>query len=341
MTTDEYDDTTPLEYLITGLVILLFGLLYFLLNSDRREWSDVTDQAAVVAPALEKTDLGLYPALGLAAVPQTNPIKSAPESKPDVTADNATIAKMQAEQATLAADTNARLDDVTAALEQAKQEGLQAQEIIHQQGELERLQAEMITRQQQEIERLKATVAEREQELNQAERHAETLALAAQQEEKPLITPVITNNTNRLVFGLPDGSNVIVPDKGFEGALKEAMVRRRLHDPLHFDAIQFESGSARLSRVSNDQIKAVAALMNTYRDIRILIRGHTDNTGDVNTNSVLSLTRSVSMKEALTGLGIEPQRIKIEGVGQLEPIASNDTPEGRKQNRRIELILIE
>ena len=339
MTTDEYnDDTTPLEYFITGLVILLFGLLYFLINYGWDYWSNSSDRAILAAaPVLEEADTGIRSSLSLTPARDIKPEKSAPEVK----VDTAAVEKIQAEKAALEVESTERLQGVQTALKQAEQEGMQAQELIRQQGEKERLQAETIARQQQEIARLKAEAAEREHERAEAERIANELAQKQQEAEALSMQPVIVTDTDRLVFELPGGSNVIVPDDGFEGAVKDAMVKRRLNDPMHFDAIQFESGSARLSRASGDQIQAVAALMNTYKDIRILIRGHTDNTGGVNANSILSLTRSVSMKNALSDLGIDPQRIEIEGVGQLEPIASNDTAEGRKQNRRIELILVE
>jgi outer membrane protein OmpA-like peptidoglycan-associated protein len=85
----------------------------------------------------------------------------------------------------------------------------------------------------------------------------------------------------------------------------------------------------------------VAEQLKQHQDTKILIRGHTDNTGSAGRNSLVSLSRSDSMKEALVKLGVDAERIKIEGVGALEPIAANDTEEGREKNRRIELIVID
>ncbi|MEZ5477411.1 MAG: OmpA family protein [Thiolinea sp.] len=142
------------------------------------------------------------------------------------------------------------------------------------------------------------------------------------------------------MFLLPDGREVEIAGQGFESELKQALQNDRSLS-LIFDNVEFETGSSRLNARSRTQIEATAALLNTYPERQVLIRGHTDNTGDINTNSLLSLMRSDSMKNALVELGIDSKRIKIEGVGPLEPVADNNSAEGRRQNRRLELVIAE
>ena len=73
----------------------------------------------------------------------------------------------------------------------------------------------------------------------------------------------------------------------------------------------------------------------------VTIVGHTDSKGSESYNEKLSMRRAVSVKEKLLELGLSPDRIVgLEGRGELEPVASNETEEGRAQNRRIEFNLV-
>ena len=73
---------------------------------------------------------------------------------------------------------------------------------------------------------------------------------------------------------------------------------------------------------------------NPNTDVRII--GHTDNTGSDAVNNPLSLDRAASTRNCLTGRGIDGRRISIEGMGERQPIATNDTAQGRSRNRRVE-----
>lgn len=72
-------------------------------------------------------------------------------------------------------------------------------------------------------------------------------------------------------------------------------------------------------------------------DVRIV--GHTDNTGSDAVNNPLSLERAASTRNYLTGRGIDGRRIAIDGMGERQPIATNDTTEGRSRNRRVEIFV--
>ena len=72
-------------------------------------------------------------------------------------------------------------------------------------------------------------------------------------------------------------------------------------------------------------------------DVRIV--GHTDNTGSDAVNNPLSLDRAASTRNYLTGRGIDGRRIAIEGMGERQPIATNDTAQGRSRNRRVEIFV--
>jgi OOP family OmpA-OmpF porin len=74
-------------------------------------------------------------------------------------------------------------------------------------------------------------------------------------------------------------------------------------------------------------------------DLRLIIRGYTDNVGDPNTNLKLSVARANAVKEYLLARGVGVDRVFAFGYGETNPVASNDTEEGRRQNRRVELEL--
>jgi outer membrane protein OmpA-like peptidoglycan-associated protein len=88
---------------------------------------------------------------------------------------------------------------------------------------------------------------------------------------------------------------------------------------------------------AGDKIDAVAQLMKNHPESRVLIEGFTDDRGGNALNQRLSEQRARSVHEALVARGIDASRIEVAGRGPAQPVASNDTAEGRAQNRRVEL----
>jgi outer membrane protein OmpA-like peptidoglycan-associated protein len=86
-------------------------------------------------------------------------------------------------------------------------------------------------------------------------------------------------------------------------------------------------------------LNSVALVLKQYEKTMIDVVGHTDSTGSMQLNMQLSQARAASVGMYLQNQGILAQRIQTQGVGPQYPVASNDTPEGRAQNRRVELIL--
>jgi outer membrane protein OmpA-like peptidoglycan-associated protein len=100
--------------------------------------------------------------------------------------------------------------------------------------------------------------------------------------------------------------------------------------------VNFESGSAALTPDSYGILDEVVRSLQAYPEVRVEIRGHTDSQGPASFNLELSQRRADSVRQYLINAGIDPSRLVAMGVGEEEPIASNATPEGRLQNRRIE-----
>lgn len=109
---------------------------------------------------------------------------------------------------------------------------------------------------------------------------------------------------------------------------------------LTLDDVMFASGKAELASDAGQTIDNLAALLDNYPDRNVMIEGHTDSTGSAELNLDLSERRAQSVKIALLEKGISFDRIGAVGFGEDKPIADNETPEGRKQNRRVEIVIL-
>lgn len=102
------------------------------------------------------------------------------------------------------------------------------------------------------------------------------------------------------------------------------------------DGVQFDVGKATIRPESLPRLDSVVEYMTHKPSTRIEISGHSDNVGNPKTNKQLSEKRAQACRDYLASKGIEASRIDAVGFGDERPIASNDTDEGRQQNRRIE-----
>ena len=103
--------------------------------------------------------------------------------------------------------------------------------------------------------------------------------------------------------------------------------------------ILFDTNSATIKPESDPVVNEIAALLKNRPDLQLLVVGHTDTEGGFDYNLNLSKQRAGSVVRYLSDKhGIDNARLQAEGVGYLAPVASNDTPDGRSQNRRVELV---
>ncbi len=106
------------------------------------------------------------------------------------------------------------------------------------------------------------------------------------------------------------------------------------------ETIEFASGSARVDPKSFALLAEIAAAINTLpKDKNISVEGHTDNRGSAKNNRALSKRRARAVVAHLVRNGVEARRLAFEGHGEDDPIATNDTPEGRKKNRRVDFLI--
>ena len=101
--------------------------------------------------------------------------------------------------------------------------------------------------------------------------------------------------------------------------------------------VLFDSGSATLQPGAADKLRHVAEVLQHYPKTRVEIIGHTDNRGTTASNEKLSERRAAAVRDVLVRAGVDAARITTRGAASTRPVATNDTPEGRAQNRRVEI----
>jgi chemotaxis protein MotB len=114
------------------------------------------------------------------------------------------------------------------------------------------------------------------------------------------------------------------------------------------EQIFFDSGRATLKPAGKEILKKVGDALKGYENKVIRVVGHTDNVPIAKSlqdkfpsNWELSVARATTVVRFLQDVGVPPERMVASGRGEYDPVASNDTPEGRQKNRRIEIMLID
>lgn len=216
---------------------------------------------------------------------------------------DAEAARAQADQARLQAEKDrAAAEQAKAEAERMKQEALAAKEAA------EKAQADAIAQQQAlavEADKAKAAAAQSESLRQQAEQEkAELRARLLQQLNSILAT---RDSARGLIANMSD--------------------------------VLFRSGSVDLLPAARERLAKVSGIILAYPSLHLAVEGHTDSVGTDEYNQTLSERRAQSVRDYFVQQGIPSASIEAHGFGKTEPIASNDTAEGRQQNRRVELVL--
>ncbi len=109
-----------------------------------------------------------------------------------------------------------------------------------------------------------------------------------------------------------------------------------------FEQVQFAPGREALLPASGELLRQVAQILKDNPQIRFVqIEGHTDDSGDPTGNERLSQRRAEKVRDFLVGAGVAANRLEPRGFGPKRPLDTNDTPEGRARNRRVEFVILE
>ncbi len=158
----------------------------------------------------------------------------------------------------------------------------------------------------------------------------------------PRMVPASADIFKLYVFGLRDETNkdeVYITNFRIGEAGVDNRSKLITEGRLSTNAIQFESGSDALLSQSYKTIREIAKVLEENSDVSIKIIGHTDADGSEPDNLQLSKKRAAAVKNSLVNqYGISESRIVTDGKGESDPVASNNTSDGKAQNRRVEFI---
>ena len=160
----------------------------------------------------------------------------------------------------------------------------------------------------------------------------------------PATAPPLVETTfvkKLLEIKLPDGKSLNLPEHSFLNDLykylKDAAATRGR--TFVFDGLDFDAATIKARPETEAAVTQLSTLLRAFPKATLSIEGHTDQSGDPAADKRLSLERAEALKSLLIKAGVPTDRIKTSGLGGEKPVASNDTPESRAKNRRIELSL--
>lgn len=250
-------------------------------------------------------------------------IQQAANSGQQVQADQqaaAQQAQQQAEQAQQqAAAAQQRAQDQERQAQQAEQQ-LQQQRAAAEQAQ-QQLQQEQAARQQAEQQ-----AAAVQQQLQQAQQQAQgTQQQLTQTQQQLQQAQADKEQTRQRLLGQ---LNQVLQTKDSARGLIVSM-----------PDVLFALNSANLTGDARERLAKVAGILIAYPDIKVEVDGYTDNTGPLNFNQQLSQQRADTVRQYLVSQGVPSGSVDSKGFGPNDPIASNDTPDGRKQNRRVNMVV--
>lgn len=103
-------------------------------------------------------------------------------------------------------------------------------------------------------------------------------------------------------------------------------------------ALLFAVGSSEVNAAASETLRLVSRTLLRYPDVTLQVDGHADASGRADRNLILSESRAKSVQRELNQFGVATDRVAARGFGSSNPIADNDTPQGRERNRRVELL---
>lgn len=108
---------------------------------------------------------------------------------------------------------------------------------------------------------------------------------------------------------------------------------------LNMGDLLFDTGKSDLRPEGREDLAKLSGIVLNYPSLRLTIEGHTDNSGSAEFNQTLSEQRANAVRNYLVGQGLDAGSLTAQGLGEHNPVADNNTAEGRQKNRRVEIIV--
>jgi len=253
-------------------------------------------------------------------------------------------------QAKAAADKKAAEDREAKARQDAITEAQrrQAAEEARVQAEQARTQAEQARAQAQaaqaDAERMKAEAVKARQEAEAARKEADAARAAAEQQKQALA--VEADKARKAA----EESDRLRQQAEQEKADLRAQLLQQLNTILatrdtargliaNMSDVLFKTGSYELLSAARERLAKISGIVIAHPGLHLEVEGHTDAVGSDDYNQKLSENRAQAVRDYLVQQGISDNSIVSRGLGKTQPVATNDTPDGRQQNRRVELVL--
>lgn len=206
--------------------------------------------------------------------------------------------------------------------QQASAAQLQAQvaqqqaDLARQQADFQKTQAEISAQQRAAAEQQRQQAVQQQQAMANQAQNAERRAAAAEQ------------NQEQMRARLRDQLNQVLQTRDTARGLI-----------VNMNDVLFDTGRATLKPDAKLRLAKVAGIIEAYPDLHLQIEGYTDNTGTAQINQVLSERRAATVRDYLIAQGVPVNNVVARGFGEENPVASNDSPAGRQQNRRVDLVV--
>jgi outer membrane protein OmpA-like peptidoglycan-associated protein len=257
-------------------------------------------------------------------------------------------AQQQAQEAREKGEADARQ---RAAAEQQSQQAAQQAQQAQQQAQAEADRRRQLEEQQQ------TAAHQTEQAQQQAEQARQQAEQAQQQAQAEAQQRAAAEQQSQQAAAQAEESRILAEQaqrRAQQAETDQAQIRQRLMGQLNailqtrdsarglivsMPDVLFDTGSANLKPTARERLAKVAGILIAYPDIRVEVDGYTDSTGSALFNEQLSQQRADSVRSFMNQQGVPPSSITTRGLGQSNPIASNETSTGRQQNRRVELVV--
>lgn len=134
-------------------------------------------------------------------------------------------------------------------------------------------------------------------------------------------------------------SDIEIPSE--EGLIEfEYTIKYELPKTYILENVYFDTGKSSLKSNSFPSLNNLVKVLKSKKRLQIEVGGHTDNVGKPENNLLLSLNRAKAVKKFLLSKGVSEGQVKTKGYGDTQPIEYNDSPEGRKKNRRTQITIL-